>query len=179
MGWQTMSGYIRRALVESAIGRLKRVIGGPALASGSASRQRGRPRRLCAEPHAWAWSLKVRPHRLKSGYERIQCMHYLIRATKPPQHAATATSPARRNSPREVPSAGGITLGPEPLALHEGHVTLQLQPSPHFRPLHTISREGLFSWSKLKPCSMDGTQALTVATKHEAKPEWSPMVEEV
>jgi hypothetical protein len=27
IGWQTMSGYIRRALVESAIGRLKRVIG--------------------------------------------------------------------------------------------------------------------------------------------------------
>ena len=27
MGWQTMSGYIRRALVESAISRLKRVIG--------------------------------------------------------------------------------------------------------------------------------------------------------
>jgi len=26
---------------------------------------------------------------------------------------------------------------------------------------------------------MDGTQALTVATKHEAKPEWSPIVEVV
>jgi hypothetical protein len=27
MGWQKASGYTRRALVESAIGRLKRVIG--------------------------------------------------------------------------------------------------------------------------------------------------------
>jgi len=26
---------------------------------------------------------------------------------------------------------------------------------------------------------MDGTQALTVAIKHEAKPEWSPIVEVV
>jgi hypothetical protein len=96
-----------------------------------------------------------------------------------PQHAAMATSPASGGSPIEITPAGGITLGLKPLALHEGHVTLQLQPSPHFRPLYTISREGLFSWAKLKPCSMDGTQALAVATKHEAEPEWSPMVEVV
>ena len=53
MGWQKRSGYTRRALVETAISRLKRVIGDAlALANGSASRDRSRHRHSCPEPHA-------------------------------------------------------------------------------------------------------------------------------
>ena len=53
MGWQKRSGYNRRALVETAISRFKRVIGDAlTLADGSASCDRGRHRRSCLEPHA-------------------------------------------------------------------------------------------------------------------------------
>ena len=53
MGWQKRSGYTRRALVETAISRLQTSDRGcAALADGSASRDGGRHRRSCLEPHA-------------------------------------------------------------------------------------------------------------------------------
>jgi hypothetical protein len=80
-----------------------------------------------------------------------------------------ATSPASDGSPIEITPAGGITLGPEPLALHEGHVTLVwgdacqassfMASSPCLTKLATIS-----SFADLtligRPCSQ--RQAMSV-----------------
>ncbi len=47
--------------------------------------------------------------------------------------------------PTEIARADGIILGSDPLSLHEGLVSLStLKPSPNFKPLHPISRKGLF-----------------------------------
>jgi DDE family transposase len=52
MGWQKTSGYTRRALVETTISRLKRVIGEALRSRTKPRRDRGRHRRSCLEPHA-------------------------------------------------------------------------------------------------------------------------------
>jgi hypothetical protein len=64
MGWQRVSGYNWRALVEADIGRYKRVIG-DALRSRTKGRQMTRGRHCCrlAKPDARAWAAEVRsPH---------------------------------------------------------------------------------------------------------------------
>jgi hypothetical protein len=64
MGWQRVSGYNWRALVEADIGCYKRVIG-DALRSRTKGRQMTRGRHYCrlAKPDARAWAAEVRsPH---------------------------------------------------------------------------------------------------------------------
>ena len=52
IGWQTRSGYTRRALVEAIIGRFERVIDDALRSRTDQRRDRSRHRRSCLEPHA-------------------------------------------------------------------------------------------------------------------------------
>ena len=69
MGWQRVSGYNWRALVEADIGRYKRVIGDPLLADRRAADDRGGHCCRLAEPHAGAWAAEVRSPHMKRAAE--------------------------------------------------------------------------------------------------------------
>lgn len=76
MGWQKTRGYNRRALVEAAIGRYKRVIG-DTLRSLTLRRQVSEVAVVCKrpEPDAGVRTPKVRSYRLKPDNSWGQCVH--------------------------------------------------------------------------------------------------------
>jgi hypothetical protein len=63
LGWQEETGYGRRSLVDTAMGRYKAIIGPslrartPARPTRGGGRRRGRP-----QPHVARWTAKLRPH---------------------------------------------------------------------------------------------------------------------
>ena len=80
MGWQKSSGYTRRALVETAISRLKRVIGDALRSRTDERRATEAAIAISLEPDARVWMPEVRPNRLNLGYGCIQCAHSPILA---------------------------------------------------------------------------------------------------